>query len=86
MKTYPERHIRRSELFQLILLQHLYTRPESSRLVFQGGTAIRWCHNGGRFLPPEVMTACRNDGYRPFLDAVKGLFRELRERGVVIPP
>jgi len=35
---------------------------------------------------PEVMTACRNDGYRPFLDAVKGLFRELREIGVVIPP
>jgi len=49
MKTYTERHIRRSELFQLILLQHIYTRPESSRLVFQGGTAIRWCHNGGRF-------------------------------------
>jgi predicted nucleotidyltransferase component of viral defense system len=49
MKSYTERHIRRSELFQLILLQHLYTRPESSRLVFQGGTAIRWCHNGGRF-------------------------------------
>lgn len=49
MKSYTERHIRRSELFQLILLQHLYTRPESSRLIFQGGTAIRWCHNGGRF-------------------------------------
>lgn len=49
MKTHTERHIRRSELFQLILLQHLYTRPESSRLVFQGGTAIRWCHNGERF-------------------------------------
>jgi hypothetical protein len=31
------------------------------------------------------MTACRNDGYRPFLDAVKGLFRELREIGAVIP-
>lgn len=49
MKTYTERHIRRSELFQLILLQYLYSRPESSRLIFQGGTAIRWCHNGGRF-------------------------------------
>jgi predicted nucleotidyltransferase component of viral defense system len=49
MKAYSERYIRRSELFQLILLQHLYSRPESSRLVFQGGTAIRWCHNGGRF-------------------------------------
>ncbi len=49
MKTYTERHIRRSELFQLILLQYLYSCPESSRLIFQGGTAIRWCHNGGRF-------------------------------------
>jgi predicted nucleotidyltransferase component of viral defense system len=49
MKDYTDRHIRRSELFQLIILQHLYARPESSRLVFQGGTAIRWCHNGGRF-------------------------------------
>lgn len=49
MKAYTERHIRRSELFQLILLQYLYARPESSCLVFQGGTAIRWCHNGGRF-------------------------------------
>lgn len=49
MKTYTERHIRRSELFQLILLQYLYARPESSQLIFQGGTAIRWCHSGGRF-------------------------------------
>ena len=49
MKAYAERHIRRSELFQLILLQHLYSRPESEHLVFQGGTAIRWCHGGERF-------------------------------------
>jgi predicted nucleotidyltransferase component of viral defense system len=49
MKTYAERHIRRSEIFQLILLQHLYSRPESEHLVFQGGTAIRWCHGGERF-------------------------------------
>lgn len=49
MKTFSERHIRLSELFQLILLQHLYARPESARLIFQGGTAIRWCHGSGRF-------------------------------------
>jgi len=49
MKAYTERHIHRSELFQLILLQQLYARPESSQLIFQGGTAIRWCHGGGRF-------------------------------------
>jgi predicted nucleotidyltransferase component of viral defense system len=49
MRAYAERHIRRSELFQLILLQHLYARPESEHLVFQGGSAIRWCHGGERF-------------------------------------
>jgi predicted nucleotidyltransferase component of viral defense system len=49
MKAFAERHIRRSELFQLILLQHLYSRPESEHLVFKGGTAIRWCHGGERF-------------------------------------
>lgn len=49
MKAYSERHIRRSEISQLILLQYLYARPESRHLVFQGGTAIRWCHGGERF-------------------------------------
>jgi predicted nucleotidyltransferase component of viral defense system len=39
----------------------------------------------GRFLSPEVMLACRNDGYLPFLDAVKGLFRDLRGSGVSVP-
>lgn len=49
MKTYTERHIRRSELLQLIILQSVYARPESSRLIFQGGTALRWCHHSARF-------------------------------------
>ena len=49
MKTYDERHIHRSELLQLILLQYLYSRPESANLIFQGGTAIRWCHGSGRY-------------------------------------
>jgi hypothetical protein len=49
MKAYAERHIRRSELFQLILLQHLYARPESSSLIFQGpaatmSIALFWMH------------------------------------------
>lgn len=38
-----------------------------------------------RFLPPEVMAVCRNEGYRPFLDTLRGLFRELREAGVETP-
>lgn len=49
MKTFSERHIHRSELLQLIILQYLYSRPESTGLVFQGGTAIRWCHGSGRY-------------------------------------
>jgi hypothetical protein len=31
------------------------------------------------------MEVCRGDGYRRFLDAVKGVFRELRETGVAVP-
>ena len=38
-----------------------------------------------RFLSPEMMDVCRGDGYRRFLDAVQGIFRELRETGVVVP-
>jgi len=39
----------------------------------------------GRFLPPEVMEVCRNEGYRPFLDTLRGIFQELRESGVETP-
>lgn len=49
MRTYSERHIRKAEIAQLILLYHLYSRPESKDLVFQGGTALRWCYGGSRF-------------------------------------
>jgi len=49
MKAFAERHIHRSELLQLIILQHLYSRPESANLFFQGGTSIRWCHGSGRY-------------------------------------
>lgn len=49
MKTFNERHIHSSELLQLIVLQCLYSRPESVDLIFQGGTAIRWCHGSGRY-------------------------------------
>jgi len=38
-----------------------------------------------RFLSPEMMEVCRGDEYRRFLDAVKGVFKELREIGVVVP-
>lgn len=49
MKTYKEQHIRRAEVSQLILLYHLYSQSGSHDLIFQGGTALRWCYGGSRF-------------------------------------
>jgi len=49
MKTYREIYIRKAEIAQLILLHRLYAHKESRHLIFQGGTAIRWCYGGSRF-------------------------------------
>lgn len=49
MKTFRETTIRRAEIAQLILLHQLYMQPGSHDLIFQGGTAIRWCYGGSRF-------------------------------------
>lgn len=49
MKRYNELHIRKAEIFQLILLFHIYAQSGSHDLVFQGGTALRWCYGGSRF-------------------------------------
>ena len=49
MKTYRETYIRRAEIAQLILLHQLYMQRGSRDLIFQGGTAIRWCYGGNRF-------------------------------------
>ncbi len=49
MKQYNEPHIRKAEVAQLILLYHLYSQNNSHELIFQGGTALRWCYNGTRF-------------------------------------
>jgi len=49
MKTYHEIYIRKAEIAQLILLHQLYVQKESRHLIFQGGTAIRWCYGGSRF-------------------------------------
>ena len=49
MKTYRETTIRRAEVAQVVLLNQLYTQPGSHDLIFQGGTAIRWCYGGSRF-------------------------------------
>jgi predicted nucleotidyltransferase component of viral defense system len=49
MKTYRETYIRKAEIAQLILLHQLYMQKESRHMIFQGGTAIRWCFGGSRF-------------------------------------
>lgn len=49
MKNYRETYIRRAEIAQLIILNHLYQQRGSRDLIFQGGTAIRWCYGGNRF-------------------------------------
>ncbi len=49
MKMYRETYIRKAEIAQLILLHQLYAQKESRYLIFQGGTAIRWCYGGIRF-------------------------------------
>jgi predicted nucleotidyltransferase component of viral defense system len=49
MKAYRETYVRKAEIAQLILLHTLYAQKESRDLVFQGGTAIRWCYGGSRF-------------------------------------
>jgi predicted nucleotidyltransferase component of viral defense system len=49
MKNYRETYIRKAEIAQLILLHQLYSLSGSRELIFQGGTALRWCYGGSRF-------------------------------------
>ncbi len=49
MKNYRETYVRKAEIAQLILLHQLYSLSGSRDLIFQGGTALRWCYGGSRF-------------------------------------
>ncbi|MFH1673064.1 MAG: nucleotidyl transferase AbiEii/AbiGii toxin family protein [Pseudomonadota bacterium] len=49
INMYNEKKIRKSELLQLILLDNLYAQSGSDRIIFQGGTALRWVYGGMRF-------------------------------------
>lgn len=46
---YNEIKTKKSELLQLILLDNLYAQSGSDRIIFQGGTALRWVYGGMRF-------------------------------------
>jgi len=74
MKTYKETTIRRAEIAQLILLYQLYRQSGSHDLIFQGGTAIRWCYAGTRFSEDlDFVTPLAPDAAKAILTgAVKG--------------
>jgi len=46
---YQEKRAKQSELLQLLLLDNLYAQSGSERIIFQGGTALRWVYGGMRF-------------------------------------
>jgi predicted nucleotidyltransferase component of viral defense system len=46
---FQEKRARQSELLQLLVLDNLYAQSGSERIIFQGGTALRWVYGGMRF-------------------------------------
>lgn len=75
MKIYRETYIRKAEIAQLVLLHQLYAQSGSHELIFQGGTAIRWCYGGSRFSEDlDFVTSLRGDVIRTKLNrALKGM-------------
>ncbi|MEN8244857.1 MAG: nucleotidyl transferase AbiEii/AbiGii toxin family protein [Thermodesulfobacteriota bacterium] len=49
MRVYEEKKVRQSEILQLLLLDNLYAQSGSEKIIFQGGTALRWVYGGMRF-------------------------------------
>ena len=46
---YKEHRAKQSEIFQLLLLGSIYSQSESGKIIFQGGTALRWVYGAARF-------------------------------------
>lgn len=49
MKSFDHVRICRAEIAQLIVLETLFSLKESRKVIFQGGTALRWFYGGVRF-------------------------------------
>lgn len=49
MKTYKSKFIQQSEIVQLFILDEIYSLPVSKKLLFQGGTCLRWMYGGTRY-------------------------------------
>lgn len=77
MKGYRETHIRRAETAQLIILNQLYRQRGSQNMIFQGGTALRWCHGGSRFSEDlDFVTPLAIEDVQTILDAtIRGIER-----------
>ena len=80
MKNYHEPYVRKAEIAQLILLHQLYSLPGSRELIFQGGTALRWCYGGNRFSEDlDFVTPLDMDAVRTKLNKMM----KAAERGMV---
>lgn len=79
MKSYRETYVRKAEIAQLILLHQLYSQPGSRALIFQGGTALRWCYGGSRFSEDlDFVTPLGADAVRAKLNRMlKAVEREM---------
>jgi len=79
MKNYRETYVRKAEIAQLILLHQLYSLSGSRELIFQGGTALRWCYGGSRFSEDlDFVTPIGADAVRAKLNrTLKAVEREM---------
>ncbi len=79
MKSYRETYIRKAEIAQLIFLHQLYSLSGSRELIFQGGTALRWCYGGSRFSEDlDFVTPLGADAVQAKLNrALKAVEREM---------
>lgn len=69
--TYTETRVRQSEVLQLLLLDALYGHSGSQRIIFQGGTALRWVYGGPRFSEDlDFVTCLPSDKIQSILKAV----------------
>lgn len=49
MKAFPKRAVQDLEILQLLMLDEIFSLPLSRKLLFQGGTCLRWVYNGTRY-------------------------------------
>jgi predicted nucleotidyltransferase component of viral defense system len=79
MKNYRETYVRKAEIAQLIILQRIYSLSGSRDLIFQGGTALRWCYGGSRFSEDlDFVTPLGADAVRAKLNrTLKAVEREM---------